>query len=80
MDGVVVNVNGVGCAGSKQVEMSASESLGALRRLYARATPSTPACCFRPNHLNQALCRPASTNSQSSSGGDPRPSTLAKLT
>jgi hypothetical protein len=59
---------------------SAGESLNVSERLYARATPSMPAACFRPNHFSQACCRPASTDSLSSSGGDPRPSTFAKLT
>jgi len=73
--------NEVGCTGTEQTAMSTGgESLDVPEQLYARAIPSTPAVCFRPNHFSQALCRPASTDSLSSSGGDPSPSTLAKLT
>jgi len=76
--GDVVNDNGEGCTGTEQAAMSTGESLNVSKQLYARATPSTP--CFSPNHFSQARCRPASADSLSSSGGDPRPSTLAKLT
>ena len=51
--------NEMGCAGgSEQAAMSTGESLDVSKRLYARATPSTPAVCFRPNHFRQAVCRP----------------------
>ena len=76
----VVGDNEIGCVGTEQAAMSTGESLNALEQLYARATPSTPAVCFRPNHFSQALCRPHSVDSVSSSGGDPSPSMLAKLT
>ena len=75
----VVGDNEIGCAGSREAAMSTGESFNVSERLYARATPSTPAC-FRPNHFSQAFCRPHSKDSLSSSGGDPSPSTLAKLT
>ena len=76
----VVGDNEIGCAGFEQAAMSTGESLNESGRFYARAIPSTPVACFRPNHFSQALCRPDSMDSMSSSGGDPSPSTLAKLT
>ena len=76
----VLDDNEIGCAGFEQAVMSAGESSNVSGRLYARAIPSTPVACFRPSHFSQALCRPGSMYSLSSSGGDPSPSTLAKLT
>ena len=73
----VVGDNEIGCAGFGQAAMSTGESMNVSGRLYARAIPSA---CFSPNHFSQALCRPDSMHSLSSSGGDPSPSTLAKLT
>ena len=43
-----------GCTRSKQAAMSTGESLNVLYQLYARATPSTPVACFKPNHFSQA--------------------------
>ena len=50
----VADDNEEGCTGSEQVAMSTGESLNVSYQLYARATPSTPAACFKPNHFSQA--------------------------
>ena len=50
----VADDNEEGCTGSEQVAMSTGESLNVSYQLYARATPSTPVACFKPNHFSQA--------------------------